>query len=76
MASKIKVNEKEEDGQTGFQIVGSNGITTKWHATVRGAKKEYHRKLYSPKKKKPVTTKDNETSVNPKLYGDMLERKE
>ena len=31
--------------------------------------------LYKPKKKKKQTS-DNKTSIDPKLYGDMLERKE
>ena len=75
MSGKLKINEKVVDGKTGYQAVGSDGTTTKWWASSRRARAALKRlriKKKEIKKKKPVVTNDNETSINPKLYGDML----
>ena len=74
MAKKLKINTKEVGGKTGYQAIGSDGTSTKWYASERRARTMLGR--LRRKKKKPVVTNDNETSVDPKLYGDMLERKE
>ena len=79
MDGKLKVNEKIVNGKTGYQAVGSDGTTTKWrassHSAIRALKRLLRKKKVI-KKKKPVATNDNESSINPELYGDMLERKE
>ena len=77
MSGKLKINTKEVGGKTGYQAVGSDGTTSKWYSTERSARRNLSRlRRSSLKKKKPVVTTDNESSINPELYGDMLEKKE
>ena len=74
MAGKLKINTKEVGGKTGYQAIGSDGTSTKWYASERRARTMLGRLRRN--KKKPVVTNDNESSVNPELYGDMLGKKE
>ena len=43
MAKKLKLNEKEIDGRTVYQVIGSDGTTTKWHGSQPGARRELSR---------------------------------
>jgi hypothetical protein len=76
MAGKLKINEKVVDGKTGYQVIGSDGTTTKWHGSPQGARRELGR-LKSAKKSKEKK-KRRETSSNysnyQKLYGNMLKK--
>ena len=76
MAKKLKVNEKEIDGRTGYQVVGSDGTTTKWHGSQQGARRELGRLKSAKKskeKKKRMNSSSNYSNYQ-KLYGDMLKK--
>jgi len=82
MRIKIKDSKKVKGGyQSTFTDSDNNTATSDVWADEADADSEATRRLQQKrskwlkknfKKKKPASTNDNESSINPKLYGDML----